>query len=83
MNFGSPAPPFFHSPPLAIQPKRYDNCVRQPRLGARALKEVFRRVIRDYEFDPRSRLESGSTTLLLDVSDVKRALGDVTSVSRG
>ena len=29
-----------------------EEAARQPRLGARALKEVFRRVIRDYEFDP-------------------------------
>ena len=41
---------------------------RQPRLGARALKEVFRRVIRPFEFDPpnapglaegRLRIEAG------------------------
>jgi ATP-dependent Clp protease ATP-binding subunit ClpX len=49
---------------------------RQPRLGARALKEVFRRVIRDYEFDPRAYLAAGSSALLLDVADVKRALGE-------
>ncbi|HVS01514.1 MAG TPA: AAA family ATPase [Thermoanaerobaculia bacterium] len=45
---------------------------RQPRLGARALKEVFRRVIRDYEFDP-DRAGDGET-LLLDVGEVEAAL---------
>ncbi len=45
---------------------------RQPRLGARALKEVFRRVIRGYEFDPRSSAPDGR--LLLDVAQVDEAL---------
>jgi len=54
---------------------------RQSRLGARALKEVFRRVIRDYEFAPHSYVEAGSKTLLLDVPEVKRALGESTSSS--
>jgi ATP-dependent Clp protease ATP-binding subunit ClpX len=31
-----------------------EEAARQPRLGARALKEAFRRVIRTYEFDPKS-----------------------------
>jgi len=51
---------------------------RQPRLGARALKEVFRRVIRDYEFDPRPAVISGGGAggaLLLDVGEVEAALG--------
>lgn len=45
---------------------------RQPRLGARALKEVFRRVIRDYEFDPEASAVDGA--LLLDLAEVERAL---------
>ena len=47
---------------------------RQPRLGARALKEVFRRVIRDYEFDPHARLQESSEAILLDLAEVEHAL---------
>jgi ATP-dependent Clp protease ATP-binding subunit ClpX len=47
---------------------------RQPRLGARALKEVFRRVIRDYEFDPRKAMVGTGGALLLDVREVEEAL---------
>jgi ATP-dependent Clp protease ATP-binding subunit ClpX len=46
---------------------------RQPRLGARALKEVFRRVIRDYEFDPAKSVTGGA--LLIDVAEVEAVLG--------
>jgi ATP-dependent Clp protease ATP-binding subunit ClpX len=46
---------------------------RQPRLGARALKEVFRRVIRDYEFDPSGAVTGGA--LLIDLPEVEAALG--------
>jgi ATP-dependent Clp protease ATP-binding subunit ClpX len=46
---------------------------RQPRLGARALKEVFRRVIRDYEFDPVAAATPGGA-LLLDLAEVEAAL---------
>lgn len=46
---------------------------RRPRLGARALKEIFRRVIRDDEFDPDARVQGGA--LLIDVAEVDRALG--------
>jgi ATP-dependent Clp protease ATP-binding subunit ClpX len=46
---------------------------RQPRLGARALKEVFRRVVGPFEFDPRGA--AGPTGVLrLDVAEVERAL---------
>jgi ATP-dependent Clp protease ATP-binding subunit ClpX len=45
----------------------------QPRLGARALKEVFRRVIRDYEFDPTKFVSSGA--LLIDLREVEAVLG--------
>jgi ATP-dependent protease Clp ATPase subunit len=48
---------------------------RQPRLGARALKEVFRRVIRDYEFDPPQAATGGAKrTLFIDQPEVERAL---------
>jgi len=46
---------------------------KQPRLGARALKEVFRRVIRGHEFDPRSAAGSEGR-LVVDAPDVDRAL---------
>jgi ATP-dependent Clp protease ATP-binding subunit ClpX len=46
---------------------------RQPRLGARALKEVFRRVIGPYEFDPRAAAGAGGV-LRIDVGEVEKAL---------
>jgi ATP-dependent Clp protease ATP-binding subunit ClpX len=45
---------------------------KQPRLGARALREVFRRVIRDHEFEPGAA--SGNGALLIDEADVAEAL---------
>jgi len=48
---------------------------RQPRLGARALREAFRRVIRDYEFDPEKAVTGGA--LLIDLPEVEKALGTV------
>jgi ATP-dependent Clp protease ATP-binding subunit ClpX len=48
---------------------------RQPRLGARALKEVFRRVIRGYEFDPAGKVVDGN--LLIDLQEVEAVLGEV------
>ena len=45
---------------------------KQPRLGARALKEVFRRVIRDYEFQPHESAHDG--TLMIDLPEVEAAL---------
>jgi len=45
---------------------------KQPRLGARALKEVFRRVIRDYEFQPHESANDG--TLMIDLPEVETAL---------
>jgi len=48
---------------------------RQPRLGARALKEVFRRVIRDYEFDPEAHTAGSGGALVIDVPEVEAALG--------
>jgi ATP-dependent Clp protease ATP-binding subunit ClpX len=50
-----------------------EEAARQPRLGARALKEVFRRVIGPYEFDPRKApLTNGA--FRLDVAMVDQAL---------
>jgi ATP-dependent Clp protease ATP-binding subunit ClpX len=46
---------------------------RQPRLGARALKEIFRRVIGHHEYDPR-RAAGTDGLLRIDVADVERAL---------
>jgi len=46
--------------------------MRQPRLGARALREVFRRVVRDLEFAPEQHAREG--VVFLDASDVERAL---------
>lgn len=43
----------------------------QPRLGARALKEVFRRVMRDLEFDPEA---TTGTALMVDLPEVEAAL---------
>jgi ATP-dependent Clp protease ATP-binding subunit ClpX len=45
---------------------------RQPRLGARALKEAFRRVISPYEFDPAAA--APDATLRIDVPEVEKAL---------
>lgn len=47
---------------------------RQPRLGARALREVFRRVIRDHEFDPEAAGAAAGGALLIDEAEVRAAL---------
>lgn len=44
----------------------------QPRLGARALKEVFRRVVSGYEFEPEKSADNG--TLMIDLPEVESAL---------
>jgi ATP-dependent Clp protease ATP-binding subunit ClpX len=49
---------------------------RTPRLGARALKEVFRRVIRDFEFEPEKGLDGSGKNLMIDVPEVEAALVD-------
>lgn len=53
---------------------------REPRLGARALREVFRRVIRDYEFEPEKTAVGGS--LFIDLPEVEGALGSARKVKR-
>lgn len=66
-----------HGLDLAVSPaaarRVAEEAARRPRLGARALKEVFRRVIRDYEFDP-GKVESG--TVVIDIAEVEAALGE-------
>ena len=47
---------------------------KEPRLGARALKEVFRRVIRDYEFDPAAAVNAAENTVQLDQEEIEKAL---------
>jgi ATP-dependent Clp protease ATP-binding subunit ClpX len=44
-----------------------------PRLGARALKEVFRRVVREYEYEPKEAATNGR--LVIDASEVDEQLG--------
>jgi ATP-dependent Clp protease ATP-binding subunit ClpX len=60
---------------------------RQPRLGARALKEVFRRVIGPYEFDPQQAPGLADGRLRVELADVERALtrnqDDAASTSLG
>jgi ATP-dependent Clp protease ATP-binding subunit ClpX len=47
---------------------------RQPRLGARALKEVFRRIISPFEFDPKAAAGPDGV-LRIDLARVEAALG--------
>jgi ATP-dependent Clp protease ATP-binding subunit ClpX len=46
---------------------------RQPRLGARALKEIFRRVIRPFEFDPR-KTTTAEGKIVIDIGELQQAL---------
>jgi ATP-dependent Clp protease ATP-binding subunit ClpX len=52
---------------------------RQPRLGARALREVFRRVVRDREFEPEaaggpSSARGSPGAILIDEPEIEAAL---------
>jgi ATP-dependent Clp protease ATP-binding subunit ClpX len=49
---------------------------RHPRLGARALREVFRRVVRDHEYDPQAgEGPAGSEgAILIDEAEIEAAL---------
>jgi len=47
---------------------------RQKRLGARALREIFRRVIRTIEFDPAAAVRDGNRVLTIDEKMVKQAI---------
>jgi ATP-dependent Clp protease ATP-binding subunit ClpX len=47
---------------------------RQKRLGARALREIYRRVIRSIEFDPAAATRDGNRVLTIDEGMVKQAI---------
>jgi len=47
---------------------------RQKRLGARALREIFRRVIRSLEFDPGNAAQEGTRVITVDEAMVKQAI---------
>ena len=50
-----------------------NEAARKPRLGARALKEVFRRVVSPLEFDPQSAAGPGGV-IRIDLERVRKAL---------
>ena len=50
-----------------------NEAARKPRLGARALKEVFRRVVSPLEFDPQAAAGPGGV-VRIDLERVKQAL---------
>jgi ATP-dependent Clp protease ATP-binding subunit ClpX len=50
-----------------------EEAARQPRLGARALKEAFRRVVRPFEFDPKSAAVVNGV-LRIDLPTVEQTL---------
>lgn len=47
---------------------------RQKRLGARALREIFRRVIRTLEFDPAAAAREGQQVITIDETMVRQAI---------
>jgi ATP-dependent Clp protease ATP-binding subunit ClpX len=49
---------------------------RQKRIGARALREIYRRVIRNIEFDPAAAARDDSHVLTVDEQMVKRAISN-------
>jgi ATP-dependent Clp protease ATP-binding subunit ClpX len=49
---------------------------RQKRIGARALREIYRRVIRNIEFDPAAAAGDDSHVLTVDEQMVKRAISN-------
>ncbi len=65
-----------HGRELALSPAAVrriaEEAASRPRLGARALKEVFRRVVRDHEFDPTAA--GGDTAIVIDLPEVEAAL---------
>ena len=65
-----------HGAELALSPSAVrriaEEAARRPRLGARALKEVFRRIVRGYEFDPREAAQAG--VVMVDLPEVEAAL---------
>ena len=65
---------------LALSPAAARRVAREaakaPRLGARALKEVFRRVVRRYELEPDAHVEAAVRAIVLDEPDIDAALAD-------
>jgi len=65
-----------HGVELALSPAAVrriaEEAASRPRLGARALKEVFRRIVRRYEFDPQQEARDG--VVVLDLPEVEAAL---------
>jgi ATP-dependent Clp protease ATP-binding subunit ClpX len=47
---------------------------RHKRLGARALKEIYRRVIRNLEFDPSRAVSGGKPTMTIDENAIRSAI---------
>ncbi len=66
-----------HGVNLAVSPAAVrriaEEAAARPRVGARALKEVFRRIVRGYELDPVAAGQDGA--ILLDLPEVEAALG--------
>ncbi len=47
---------------------------RQKRIGARALRETYRRIIRELEFEPTDRADSGKRVITIDEERVRQAI---------
>jgi len=66
-----------HGINLAVSPAAVRRIAKvaaeQPRVGARALSEVFRRVMRTYEFEP-DRWATDDGTLVIDQAEIDKAL---------
>ncbi len=66
-----------HGAELAVSPaaarRIAEEAARRRRTGARALKEVFRRVVRPYELDPVGAGSKGA--IVVDLAEVEAALG--------
>jgi ATP-dependent protease Clp ATPase subunit len=59
--------------PAAVQ-RIASEAARHPRLGARALREVFRRIVRDHELDPQAGSGASGGALMIDEPEVEAAL---------
>ncbi|MDX1644507.1 MAG: AAA family ATPase [Thermoanaerobaculia bacterium] len=71
---------------LAVSPQAVHRiaaaAARQPRLGARALKEIFRRVVGPLEFEPEAHDANGAVVVDEDLVDEALAVDRPTSDSR-
>jgi ATP-dependent Clp protease ATP-binding subunit ClpX len=67
----------YHGVDLAVSPAAVrriaEEAAARPRVGARALKEVFRRVVRSYELDPVAAGRDGA--IVVDLPEVEAVLG--------